>query len=261
MLEAISLAYALKVFSPYLLNCQGTIKIFTDAKGLIYAKRMSTHSILLNNTLNYLTNFVSLLNVELYHLPGSVNVLADILSRAISDNLNCNLPKEHPISKQWAKVIPPISETFSVTKDTLYKFLTSRLQSEKQDIYDRAHKKLMEPKTLQQVFDLTKDYTPEQRYYDAITLLEQWNSEYACKNGSNPNQVQMMNINLSIDLEKQRLCLEKIQEIMDIVYLDIKGSSLYKQLQKNLIDASKKFLLATKKPLNYTLVQDLKKIY
>ncbi len=63
MLEAISLAYGLKTFAPYILNCQGKVKIFTDAKALIYAKRQSTHSILLNSTINYLSNIVSLVNV------------------------------------------------------------------------------------------------------------------------------------------------------------------------------------------------------
>ncbi len=79
VLESISLAYALKVFSAYLLNCQASIKIYTDARSLIYAKRMSTHSVLLNSTLNYLTNFVSMLNISIYHIPGSINVLADVL--------------------------------------------------------------------------------------------------------------------------------------------------------------------------------------
>ena len=105
---------------------------------------MSTHSILLNNTLTYLTNFVSIANVELYHLPGAVNVLADVLSRAIADNLNNKLPREHPISKQWAKVLPPIPENFGVDHETLYKFLTRPLQSEPQDINDIKFIKIME---------------------------------------------------------------------------------------------------------------------
>ena len=37
MLESIALAYGLKIYSAYILNCTGTIKIFTDAKSLIYA--------------------------------------------------------------------------------------------------------------------------------------------------------------------------------------------------------------------------------
>ena len=35
MLESIALGYGLKVFSSYILNCEGTVKIFTDAKSLI----------------------------------------------------------------------------------------------------------------------------------------------------------------------------------------------------------------------------------
>jgi hypothetical protein len=65
-------------------------------------------------------NFVTLTNMEIYHLPGDVNVLADVMSRAIADNLNCALNREHPISKQWAKVIPPIPDNFSVDRETLF---------------------------------------------------------------------------------------------------------------------------------------------
>ena len=79
VLESIALAYGLKIYSAYILNCQGTIKIFTDAKSLIYAKRNSTHSILLNSAINYITNFVSLANIEISHIPGAVNRLADIV--------------------------------------------------------------------------------------------------------------------------------------------------------------------------------------
>jgi hypothetical protein len=137
ILESIALSYGLKVFASHILNCEGTVKIFTDAKSLIYAKRACTHSILLNSTLTYLQNFVSLTNVELYHLPGYVNILADVMSRAISDNINCALPKEHPISKKWAESIPSIKDTFCVSREALFKFLAEPLKPETQDIYDR----------------------------------------------------------------------------------------------------------------------------
>jgi hypothetical protein len=99
-LESIALAYGLKIYSAYILSCSATVKIFTDAKSLIYAKRNSTHSILLNSTITYVTNFVWMSNIEIYHIPGQVNRLADIMSRAIADNLHCGLSKDHPISKQ-----------------------------------------------------------------------------------------------------------------------------------------------------------------
>ena len=75
---------------------------------MIHAKRNQMHSILLNSALTYITNFVSLVNIEIYHIPGPVNRLADIMSRAISESLQSGLTKEHPISKEWAKQLPPL---------------------------------------------------------------------------------------------------------------------------------------------------------
>jgi hypothetical protein len=140
MLESIVLSFGLKSFASYILNCTSKVLIFTDAKSLIYAKRNSTHSILLNSTLTYLQNFVSLVNVEIYHVPGTVNVLADIMSRAVNDNISCALPREHPISKQWAKELPPLTDNFYVTRDALFEFLTRQLNPEAQDLGDRSHK-------------------------------------------------------------------------------------------------------------------------
>jgi dUTPase len=252
MLEAISLAFAFKTFAPYILNCTAKIKVFTDAKSLIFLKRNATHSILLNSTLQYLINFISLVNVEIYHLPGNVNVLADVLSRAIADNLNCSLSKEHAISRQWAKVLPPMPEHFTISHDILYEFLTSPLKTEPHDIYDRSHKRLMEPKNITQMMQLYQKETPEERYHNAISLLEQWNSEYARKHKSDPpSHVARINTTkLTIDLEKQRICLQKLDSIMDTVYADIKGTSLYKQLQKHLAEASKRYLYCVQKPPN-----------
>jgi len=252
-LEAIALAYAFKVFAPYLLNCTNKIKIFTDAKSLIYCKRMSTHSILLNNTLNYLTNFVSLLDVELYHIPGNVNVLADVLSRAVSDNLNCSLPREHPISKQWAQHLPPIPENFIISHSMLYKFLTEPLQPEPQDLHDRTHRKLAEPKSLQDVYNLSQTITPEQKYYAAITLLEQWHSKYARENAPvTANITSLFAAKTAVDLEKQKIALEEVNSIMDKIYDDIKNTPLYKQIQRNLVEASKRYLALVEDPHSHS---------
>ncbi len=38
VLESIALAYGLKIFASYLLNCEGKIRVFTDARSLIYCK-------------------------------------------------------------------------------------------------------------------------------------------------------------------------------------------------------------------------------
>jgi hypothetical protein len=46
MLESIALSFGLKSYASYILNCTGKVLIFTDAKSLIYAKRNSSHSII-----------------------------------------------------------------------------------------------------------------------------------------------------------------------------------------------------------------------
>jgi hypothetical protein len=93
-------------------------------------------------------NFISLIPVDLFHIPGNVNVLADVLSRAVAENLNCKIPREHPISKQWAQVLPPILDNFAIAHEMLYKFLTQPLKPEPQDLHDRTMRKLMEPKSI-----------------------------------------------------------------------------------------------------------------
>ncbi len=42
-------------------------------------------------------------------------------------------------------------------------------------------RKLMEPKSVQTWYDLTKDTSSEERFNNAITLLEQWNKDYIDK--------------------------------------------------------------------------------
>jgi hypothetical protein len=237
VLESIALAYGLKVFASYILNCEGKIRVFTDARSLIYCKRNSTHSILLNSTLNYLTNFVTLTNMEIYHLPGDVNVLADVMSRAIADNLNCALNREHPISKQWAKVIPPIPENFSVDRDTLFKFLTTPLKPEREDTFDRKMKKLSEPKSVQQWFDIAQGATSEERFYNAVKLLEQWNSNYERDKQTNATRCMTLTFkekkareaHLALIAEKTKNCSKRIEDILEQIYADIKNTPLYKK--------------------------------
>jgi hypothetical protein len=250
ILESIALAYGLKVFASYILNCEGRIKIFTDARSLIYCKRNATHSILLNSTLNYLTNFVSLTNIEIYHLPGDVNILADVMSRAIADNLNCALNREHPISKQWAKEIPPIPDNFSVDRDTLFKFLTTPLKPEIQDKHDRRMRKLSEPKSVQQWFDIAKGATSEERFYNSVRLLEQWNDNYNKheKLGNisimalTPKEKRAKEALSRLLTEKNKECSSVIEEILNKIYADIKNTPLYKKVRNSLTEASKQLI-------------------
>ena len=250
VLESVALAYGLKCFASYILNCEGKIKVFTDARSLIYCKRMSTHSILLNSTLAYLTNFVTLSNMELYHLPGDVNVLADVMSRAIADNLNCALNREHPISKQWATVIPVIPETFNVDRNTLFKFLTCTLKPEIEDKHDRRMRKLVEPKSVQQWFDISQGATSEERFYNAIRLLEQWNDTYEKHEKLGNISVNMLSQKeqrahealMRLITEKNKECTIIIENILEKTYADIKDTPIYKKIRKSLVEASKQLI-------------------
>ena len=256
MLESIALAYGLKIYSAYILNCTGTIKIFTDAKSLIYAKRNQTHSMLLNSALTYITNFVSLVNIEIYHIPGPVNRLADIMSRAISDSLQCGLTKEHPISKEWAKRLPPLQEKFAVTRDVLFKFLVEPLKPEIQDIHSRVQRRLHEPKSIQQEYDESLLITPEHKYYFGLCLLEQFNDKYlnslaeTDKTNRDESCVYMKNAKLLFDKRRRELLFEKIQEIVEQLYQDSASKQLHRKLITNFKEVAEQFIKNRKEPLD-----------
>jgi dUTPase len=264
VLESIALAYGLKIYSAYILSCSATVKIFTDAKSLIYAKRNSTHSILLNSTITYVTNFVSMSNIEIYHIPGQVNRLADIMSRAIADNLHCGLSKDHPISKQWAQQIPPLQKQFSVDRDVLFKFLVEPLKPEPQDIHDRTQKRLQEPKTVQQEYDDSLEITPEQKYYCGIRLLEQFNDKYlkqysnedidlnTCKLYCNLNEAKVL-----YDSKRREYLFENLQKVLDELYENSSDKTLKKRILSNLKEVAMQFIKSRNKPLSYEKASEL----
>ena len=66
----------------------------------------------------------------------------------------------------------------------------------------------MDPKSLSSIFDFYKTKTPEERYNNAVTLLEQWNSEYAKKHIKNPppHHLPILATKLQVDAEKQKEC-------------------------------------------------------
>ena len=259
VLESIALAYGFKIYASYILNCTGKICIFTDAKSLIYAKRNSTHSILLNSTLSYIANFVSMANIEIYHLPGNINRLADIMSRAISENLNCNLPKEHPISKQWAKVLPPLHENFAVSRDSLFKFLTEPLKPESQDIFDRTHRKLQESKSIQEQFNDSLKITPEHKYYCAVRLLEQFNDQYL-NNHEIPqcqDAVVLHEAKIAYDQKRREALFNEINNILQKIYDNDTDSYIKRKCLQNLKEVAISYMKTKNKKLTFEESQKL----
>jgi hypothetical protein len=172
------------------------------------------------------------------------------MSRAISDKLSCALSREDPISKDWAKVLPPQTDNLNVTRKALFEFLTRRLEPE--------------PKTVQELYDMAQKVTPEEKYYSVIQLLDQWDDEHIKKSKANENFAKSSaNINFvqskacksnaqgnvqstqidkkyldwktlkinaakaELDLVKQELCFKELDRIMDRIYSDIKHKHVY----------------------------------
>ena len=230
--ETIALAYGLKQNIAYILNCKGSVKIFTDARSLIYCKRAGKQSLIINSSLNYIQNIMSLAKVSIYHLPGDLNICADIFSRAISENLNCHLQREHPISKKWAAVLPPIPDNFSVDNETLFKFLTIPLKSELLDPHDRSMRKLMEPRSVQQWFDITTGASCEERFHKALCELENFNKCYT------DSQYKIIEIKNNLNLTKKKAVIDKINKVLDSLYGDIKNTPVYKKVRNSLVEAT-----------------------
>ncbi len=61
---------------------------------------------------------------------------------------------------------------------------------------------------------------------------------------------------LAIDIKKHELVLKKIHEIMETVYADLKGKQIYRNIQQNLMEASKHYLACTKQPLTEKSLQN-----
>jgi hypothetical protein len=206
----------------------------------MYAKRNTRRNLMLNSTLNYIENFVSMKNIEIYHVPGELNICADVFSRAVNENLNCQIPRAHPISKKWAAVLPPIPDNFSVDNETLFKFLTNPLKSEIQDTNDRSQRRLMEPRSVQTWFDLTNEASSEKRFNETMNYLKEWNNDYTRFNR------RLNRIKGNVDMQKQRACLSKIEELVDKMYGDIRNTRLYKKVKASIVEATKDWMKVKK---------------
>ena len=158
------------------------------------------------------------------------------------------LTKEHPISKEWAKRLPPLQEKFAVTRDVLFKFLVEPLKPEIQDIHSRVQRRLHEPKSIQQEYDESLLITPEHKYYCGLCLLEQFNDKYlnslaeTDKTNRDESCVYMSNAKLLFDKRRRELLFEKIQEIVEQLYQDSASKQLHQMLIANFKEVAEQFI-------------------
>ena len=134
--ESISLATGFKVFGPYLSLSSKPPIILCDAKNLMYISRLKERSILANNLVMYLTDMAKLYEYTVYSIPGPINFLADLLSRAFSQSRFINKDK-YNLSKETAVQLPTLGPMLSIDPCTLIKYFQSEILPVKGDMGNR----------------------------------------------------------------------------------------------------------------------------
>jgi len=128
--------------------------------------------------------------------------------------------------------------------------LTNPLKPEIQDTHDRRMRKLMEPKSVQQWFDIAQGASSEERFYNSMRLLEQWNFTYdkhekkgnVSINVLTPREKRVKEALMRLVVEKNKECSKVIESIMERMYSDIKDTPLFKKVRNSLVEASKQLM-------------------
>ena len=129
--ETFSLIEALRHFRTYILNSKKPLRIFTDARSLIYIGRSRHISVSSNAVANKLSQLFAEMRCIIYHIPGRFNVLADILSRSY---LTSDYTKgTFSISKSQILDLPILPKKFFINSKNLKNYLTSQLSEKNID--------------------------------------------------------------------------------------------------------------------------------
>ncbi len=87
-------------------------------------------------------------------------------------------------------------------------------------------------------------------------MLHQWLAKYAKNREPKLHTAKVFATKLAIDIRKHELVLQKIHEIMETIYSNLKGKQIYKTIQQNLVEASKHYLTCMKQPLTEKSLQN-----
>ena len=168
ILELQALHLSLATFWPYLINCRKKIYIFSDMRAILFLKRMSSHSLLVQNLLDNITFRLQQLDVVLSHAPGSILLMADTLSRSFESYFKKQ--SVHPLSKIQAAKLPPVPQNCTLTSEDILQYLTRRPKEEKGDIWQKDKRHSAPPK-IDDLFKELKLPSPEERYLTVLKLL------------------------------------------------------------------------------------------
>ena len=228
VLEIMALIHSLTTFWPYLINCENDIFAMTDAKSLLYNKRMRTHSLASQNLCDYLVNQLSQLpNLILLHIVGPANIVSDILSRSFEARFEHD---QHPLSKEAALNLPPLPDDFMLTAEDVSAYLNAPSMPESSDIWQRNKKHSLPPK-LDDVFSKLQRPTMETRIYQLNKILKGWADDFVGKKSATLNS---LITTINNDIEKDYLT--KINTLLEKHFFDLKKSPHYTRLKQSLMD-------------------------
>ena len=231
VLEIMALIHSLKVFWPYLINCETDIFALTDAKSLLYNKRLRTHSLASQNLCDYLVNQLSQLpNLILVHIIGPGNICSDILSRSFEARFKQDA---HPLSKQAALNLPPLPDGFILTSEDVLAYLNSPTMPESSDIWQRNKKHSLPPK-IDDIFSTLKRPTMENRIYQLDKIMKGWADDFVAKRSATLNS-----LITTMNKEIENTYLLKINALLEKHFFDLKKSPYYTRLKHSLMDSFK----------------------
>ena len=230
-LELMSLHHALSTFQPQLTNCRATIFCFTDARSILYLKRMSSHSLLIQNLLDSIVHKLDQLRtIYIVHLPGPANLLSDIMSRSFENHFQENT--RHPLSKQQALTLPPLPKNFILDADNLLKYLSTRLNPEISDIHNKDSAHSTPPKILD-IYRSLKPPSPEERFYTVMKLLAGNNLVETPKKGNNTHSLYNATI-IKAEKSLRDIYMTKITKLLDLHFNELKTTPQYTKLKASL---------------------------
>ena len=168
--EVVALTLGLKTFRPYLYRTTKPVTVLTDCRGILFIGRSRFSNSRYTSLCDFIALEASLYELNIYHLPGQLNVFADILSRNVVNSRF--LTGETQLSNSQAANLPPLTDNFVINSENLYKFLTNDLLEERES---KPTRHVPTPEKIEDVYEAFKKVSPEQKYYSALRLLLQNN--------------------------------------------------------------------------------------